>query len=53
METKIAYIRSLKKIASRTSSSDEFKDEVKKAYPGYSGENYLDMTAGLFFQRGR
>ena len=53
VETKIAYIRSLKEIASRTSSSDEFKDEVKKAYPGYSGENYLDMTAGLFFQRGR
>lgn len=48
-ETKIAYIENLKKIAAACKTADEFKAEVKKQYPEYSGENYLDMTAGFFF----
>lgn len=48
-ETKIAYLENLKKIAGGCKSAEEFKAEVKKQYPGYSGENYLDMTAGFFF----
>ena len=48
-EMKIAYIENLKKIASSCSDAGSFKDEVKKQYPAYSGENYLDMTAGFFF----
>lgn len=48
-ETKIAYIENLKKIAAACKTADEFKVEVKKQYPEYSGENYLDMTAGFFF----
>lgn len=48
-ETKISYLEELKKTAEKCSSADEFKSEIKKSYPDYSGENYLDMTAGYFF----
>lgn len=48
-ETKIAYIENLKRIAAGCKTAEEFKAEVKKQYPAYSGENYLDMTAGFFF----
>lgn len=48
-ETKIAYIENLKRIAADCKTAEEFKAEVKKQYPAYSGENYLDMTAGFFF----
>lgn len=48
-ETKIAYLEKLQKIASRCANAAEFKAEVQKQYPAYSGENYLDMTAGFFF----
>ena len=48
-ETKIAYIQNLKNIAEKCNSAEEFKLEVQKQYPAYSGENYLDMTAGFFF----
>lgn len=48
-EVKIAYLENLKAIADRCKNANEFKTEVKKNYPNYSGENYLDMTAGFFF----
>lgn len=48
-ETKIAYLENLKAIAAKCKNADEFKTEVKNNYPDYSGENYLDMTAGFFF----
>lgn len=48
-ETKIAYIENLKAIAAKCENADGFKSEVKRSYPDYSGENYLDMTAGFFF----
>lgn len=48
-EAKIAYLKNLKEIASKCSNAQEFKDAVKKEYGEYSGENYLDMTAGFFF----
>lgn len=47
--TKIKYLENLKKIASDCANADEFKTEVNKQYPDYSGANYLDMTAGFFF----
>ncbi len=49
VQTKIDYLEDLKVIASRCESSDEFKAEVKKRYGSYSGDNYLEMTAGFFF----
>lgn len=48
-QTKIDYLENLKKIAADCKNADEFKTEVGKKYPQYSGQNYLDMTAGFFF----
>ncbi len=48
-QTKIEYLENLKKIAAGVGNADEFKAEVGKQYPCYSGQNYLDMTAGFFF----
>ena len=48
-ETKIDYLNGLKTIAAKCKSAEEFKAEVKKNYPNYGGENYLDMTANTFF----
>lgn len=49
-ETKIEYIEDLKNIAEKCSNAEEFKNEVNKKYSNYSGDNYLDMTAGFFFE---
>lgn len=48
-QTKIDYLENLKKIAAACSDADSFKTEVQKQYPAYSGQNYLDMTAGYFY----
>lgn len=48
-QIKIDYLENLKKIAASVQNADEFKTEVGKQYPQYSGQNYLDMTAGFFF----
>ncbi len=48
-QTKIDYLEKLKEIAGVCADAESFKAEVKKQYPAYSGENYLDMTAGFFF----
>lgn len=47
--TKIDYLNRLKAIADGCSDADSFKKAVEKEYPSYSGQNYLDMTAGFFF----
>lgn len=46
---KIAYLSELKAIAGKCGSAEKFKSALKAKYPNYSGENYLDMTAGFFF----
>lgn len=48
-QTKIAYLEQLKSVASKCKTAEQFKTEVKKLYPDYAGENYLDMTANMFF----
>ena len=48
-QTKIAYLEQLKGIAAVSANADAFRAAVKERYPAYSGENYLDMTAGFFF----
>ena len=48
-ETKIAYLESLKAMAAESRNADDFKGKVSVRYPQYSGQNYLDMTAGFFF----
>lgn len=49
VETKISYLKKLKEIAARCCNGEEFKNKIKNEYANYSGENYLDMTAGFFF----
>ena len=51
VKLKISYLESLKRIASSCKTAGEFKEAVKDAYPEYSGENYLEMTAGFFFNK--
>jgi len=48
-QTKIDYLTNLKAIAEKCTNAEDFKSMVNKEYPNYSGENYLDMTAGFFF----
>lgn len=48
-QTKIDYLENLKAVAAQCKNADELKSEVQKQYPQYSGQNYLDMTAGFFF----
>lgn len=50
VDAKIAYIKDLKAMADKSANAEEFKVNVKAKYPSYSGENYLDMTAGFFFE---
>lgn len=49
VETKLAYLRELKALAAGSRDGEGFKAAVKERFPGYVGENYLDMTAGFFF----
>ncbi len=49
-KAKIDYLERLKEIAKACSGAEEFKEMVNKEFPGYSGSNYLDMTAGFFFK---
>lgn len=48
-ETKIRYLEELKTLAASCADEVSFKSAVRERYPAYSGENYLDMTAGFFF----
>ena len=47
--TKIDYLKDLKAIAAASGDRAGFKAAVQAKYPAYTGENYLDMTAGFFF----
>lgn len=49
VKTKISYLEELKHLAKTCTNAQDFKALVKQNYPAYSGENYLDMTAGFFF----
>lgn len=49
VQTKIDYLNGLKEIAAGCTDAQGFIDRVNERYPGYSGANYLEMTAGFFF----
>ena len=51
VDTKIAYLEDLKKIAKESKDANDFENKVKAQYPEYSGLNYLDMTSGMFFSQ--
>lgn len=47
---KIAYLENVKSLATSSTTKEAFINAVKSAYPTYSGENYLEMTAGFLFK---
>ncbi len=49
VKTKIDYLETLKQIASECKTHEQFKKQVEEKYKNYTGGNYLDMTANLFF----
>lgn len=51
VETKITYIETLLNIADSCSNANEMIEKVKKEFPEFSGVNYLEMTAGFFFNK--
>lgn len=46
---KIAYVTRAKELAAANTSAETFTAAMKEAFPGYTGENYLDMTAGALY----
>lgn len=48
--TKLAYLQTMKQLASENKTKADFVKAVKKAFPGYQGENYLTMTADALYQ---
>lgn len=46
---KIDYMTKTKQIAEKCSNADEFIDEMKKTFSGYTGDNYLEMTAQMLY----
>lgn len=47
---KISYLNKTKEIMQQSKTADEFKANMKAAFPAYDGENYLDMTAGFLYK---
>ena len=46
---KIAYVRKAKELAAQCKTAGEFIAAMKKQFPNYDGENYLEMTAANLF----
>ncbi|MFV0437092.1 MAG: hypothetical protein ACK5PS_06845 [Desulfopila sp.] len=51
VETKIAYVQRVRELAAQSESKEDFIARVKKEFPNYVGDNYLDMTAGFLFAK--
>lgn len=47
---KLAYLQKVKSLTEQCKSKEAFVDAMKKAFPNYSGGNYLDMTAGFLYK---
>lgn len=50
VSTKIAYLQKTKDLAGSCTTKNDFINAMKKAFPNYSGENYLEMTAGFLYK---
>lgn len=48
---KIAYLDKTRELLKENSSADEFISAMKKAFPDYNGENYLQMSAGYLYTK--
>ena len=50
LAAKMAYLEKTKEIA-QTGSQESFIAEMKRAFPDYAGEGYLEMTAAALYRR--
>lgn len=48
---KIEYLKKTKALAESCGSAEEFIAAMKQTFADYSGENYLEMTAGMLFAK--
>lgn len=46
---KISYVEKVEELAAVNSNAGEFTAAMEEAFSDYTGENYLDMTAGYLF----
>lgn len=49
VDVKIAYLERIKAIAVQSADREAFLAAAEREFPQYSGGNYLEMTAGMFF----
>lgn len=47
---KISYVEKAKELAESNDNADSFMAAMKEAFPDYTGENYLEMSAGYLYQ---
>lgn len=50
VSTKISYLEKTKELAGSCTNKADFISAMKKTFPNYSGENYLQMTAGFLYK---
>ena len=51
IRAKIDYLIQLQGIAAETQTADSFTSKMKQAFPDYTGNHYLEMTAGFLFPK--
>ena len=49
IDAKLAYVARARELASSCAGAASFKAAMREAFPGYAGENYLEMSAGLIY----
>ena len=52
VSVKMDYLERMKAIAAESGDKAAFLAAMEKEFPQYSGGNYLEMTAGMFFPQG-
>ena len=50
VKEKLANLEQVKALAEQCSLKEEFIDDMKKAFPDYSGQSYLEMTANFLYK---
>lgn len=51
VDTKITYVQKVQTLVEQSHDKEDFVSRVKREFPDYEGLNYLEMTAGYFFQK--
>ena len=46
---KLVYLQKVKQLAAESDNAEAFMSAMKEAFPNYSGDNYLEMSAGALF----